>query len=135
MRAAVDGVDVVGKTENGFRVGVVVLEADFYVHIIFVGFHVDRFVVERLLAAIEVLDEFSNAAVVLEFGALGFIGLRVGLALVGERDDQTFIEKREFAQALGERVEVVLEGGSENCLSGTKVNLGTGLYFCGAGFS
>jgi len=30
MRAAIDGIDVIGKTENGFRIGIVVLEADFH---------------------------------------------------------------------------------------------------------
>ena len=83
MRAAVDRVDVVGKTENRFRVGVVVLKRDLDVHVFLVGFHVDRLVVERLLAAVEVLDEFGYAAVVLELGALGFAGLRIGLALIG----------------------------------------------------
>ena len=33
MRAAIDGVDVVGETEDGFGIGVVVLEADFDVHL------------------------------------------------------------------------------------------------------
>ena len=135
MRASVDGVDVVGETENGFRVGVVVLEADFDVHVVLVGFHVDGFVVERLLAAVEVLDEFGDAAVVFEFGALGFAGLGVGLALVGERDDQALVQERQFAQALRERVEVVFEGGGENCFVGNEVNFGAGLYFGGAGLS
>ncbi len=91
MRASVDGVDVVGETENRFRVSVVILQADFDVHVIFVGFHVDGLVVQNGLAAIEVLDEFDDAAGVLELGPLGFAGLGVGLALVGERDDQAFI--------------------------------------------
>ena len=75
---------------------------------------------ERLLAAVQVLDEFGDAAVVLELGALGFAGLRVGLALVGERDEQALVQEREFAQALRERIEVVFDGGGENRLSGTK---------------
>src|SRR5208282_3949754 len=95
MRASINRVDVVGKTENGFGVGVVVLE----------------------------------------FGALGLARLRVGLALVGERDDQAFIEERQFAQALRECVEVVIDCGGENCLVGHKVNLGACFYFGGAGFS
>ena len=83
MRASVDRVDVVGETENGFRVGVVVLQADLDVHVFFVGFHVDGLVVERLLAAVQVLDEFGYATVVLELGSFGFAGLGVGLALIG----------------------------------------------------
>ena len=83
MRAAVDRVDVVGKTENGFGVGVVVLKRDLDVHVFLIGFHVNRLVVERLLAAVEVLDEFGNPAVVFELGALGFAGLRISLAFIG----------------------------------------------------
>ena len=135
MRASVDGVDVIGETENGFRVGVVVLQADFYVHLVLVGFHVDRLVVERLLAAVEVLDELGDAAVVLELGALGFAGLRVGLTLVGESDDEALVEKREFTQTLRERIEVVFEGGGENRFVGHEVNLGACLHFGGSGFS
>ncbi len=51
--------------------------------VVFVGFHVDRLVVERLLAAVQMLDEFGYAAVVFELGALGFAGLGVSLPLVG----------------------------------------------------
>ena len=133
MRAAIDGVDVVGKTENGFRIGVVVLEADFDMHLVFVGFHVDGFVVERLLATIQVLDKFGDAAVVLELGTLGFAGLRVGLALVGEGDDQALVQECQFAEALRESVEVVLESGGENRFVGHEVNLGACLDFGGAG--
>ena len=91
MRAAIDRVDVVGEAENGFGVGVVVLEADFDVYLVLVGFHVDRFVVQDGLAAVQMLDEFGDAAVVLELGTLGFAGFRIGLALVGERDHQSLV--------------------------------------------
>src|ERR1700674_893629 len=135
MRAAIDGVDVVGKTENRFRIGVVVLEGDLDVHVFFVGFHVDGLVVERLLAAVQVLDELGDAAVVLELGTLGFAGLGIGLALVGQRDDEALVQEREFAQTLRERVEVVFDGGGENSFVGHEVNLRACLYFGGAGFS
>ena len=79
MRAAIDGVDVVGEAENGFRVAVVVLQADLHGHAAALGFHVDRLVVQHLLAAVQVLDEFGDAAVVFELGALGLAGLGVGL--------------------------------------------------------
>jgi len=82
--------DVVGETENRFRVSVVILQADFDVHVYLCRLHVDGLVVQNGLAAIEVLDEFDDAAGVLELGPLGFAGLGVGLALVGERDDQAF---------------------------------------------
>src|SRR6202522_400632 len=100
MRSSIYGVDVIRETENGFGVGIIVLKADFDVDFVLIGFHIDNFVVERLLAAVEMLDEFGDATVVFEFGALGFSGLGVGLALVGQRDHETFVQERQFAQTL-----------------------------------
>ena len=100
-----------------------------------VGLHVDGLVVQRLLAAVEVLDELGDAAVVFELGALGLAGLGVGLALVGKRDDQALVEEGQFAQALRQSVEVVFDGGGENRLVGNEVNLGAGFHLGGAGFS
>ena len=70
VRAAIDGVDVVGEAENVLRIAVVVLQADFHVHAVAFGFHVDRLVVQHLLAAVQMLDEFRDAAVVLELRCL-----------------------------------------------------------------
>ncbi len=81
------------------------------------------------------LDELGDAAVVLELAALGFVSLGVSLALVGQGDDQTFIEEGEFAEALRKRVEVVFESGGENGFVGNEVNLGAGFYFGGSSFS
>src|SRR5450755_1617365 len=133
MRASVDGVDVVGEAENGFGVRVVVLHADLDVYVVFVGFHVDRLFVERLFAAVQMLDELGDAAVVLDFGTLGFAGLGVGLAFIGERDDQALVEEREFAQALRQGVEVVLDSGGENRFVGDEVYLGAA-FLGGPGF-
>ena len=114
MRAAVDGVDVVGETENRFGVGVVVLQADLHGHAVALGFHVDGLVVQHLFAAVQVLDEFGDAAVVLEVGGLGIASLGVGGALVGERDQQAFVQEGELTQALRQRV-VVIFGDGEEC--------------------
>ena len=70
MRAAVDGVDVVGKGEDRLGVAVVVLQRDLDLDAVALGFHVDRLVVQHLLAPVEVLDELRDAAGVLELGAL-----------------------------------------------------------------
>ena len=48
MRAAVDGVDVVGEAENGFGVAVVVLEGDFDFDVVALGFHHDGLLVQHL---------------------------------------------------------------------------------------
>ena len=71
MRAAVDGVDVVGEAEDRLGVCVVVLQPDFHVDAVAVVLHVDGLVVQNLFAAIEMLDELRDAAVVLELGTLG----------------------------------------------------------------
>src|SRR5262249_11988129 len=132
MRAAVHGVDVVGKAEDGFRVAVVVLQSDFHLHAITLGFHVDGPVMQDALAAIQVLDELGDPAGVFEFQALGFAGLGVRLALVSERDLQAVIQEGEFAQALGQRIEVVFRDG-EDLLVRKEMDLGATL-FCSSGF-
>jgi hypothetical protein len=63
-----------------------------------------------------VLDELGDAAVVLELGALGLAGLGIGDALVGERDEQPLVQKRELAQPLRKRVKVVFGDGEDRCI-------------------
>ncbi len=128
MRAAVDGVDVVGETEHRFGICVVVLESNLHVDAVAVVFHVDRLVVQHLFAAIEMLDELSDAAVVFEVGVLGLAGLRIRIPLVGQRDQQSLVQKCEFAQSLRQRVVVVLRLG-KNRPVGQEVNSGPGLHF------
>ncbi len=126
MRAAVDGIDIVGKTEDRFRVTVVVLERDFHLHSVALGFHVDRLVMEDALAAVQVLDELRDPARVLELQAFGFAGFGVGVAFVGQRDLQALVQEGQLAQALGQRVEVVL-GDGENLFVGKEVDFGAAL--------
>ncbi len=109
MRAAVDGVDVVGKAEERLRVAVVVLQGDFDVNGAvagragFLALHVDRRVMEDSLAAVEMFDKFRDAAVVKKIGCL--IGI---FALINECDLEAFVEESEFAETLGKSVEVKL---------------------------
>src|SRR5205814_9940293 len=63
---------------------------------------------------------------------LGFAGLRIGGALVGQRDQQSLVEECQFAQALRQRVVVVL-GGSKDGTVGKEVNL-RAAFFGGARF-
>ena len=102
VRAAVDGVDGVGEGENIFGVAVVVLHRDFDFDLLALAFHVDGRIVQRALAAIQVLDEFGDAAGEAEFGFLA-------AALVVERDFQALVQKGQLAQALRKRVEAVVE--------------------------
>src|SRR6185369_302073 len=94
-------------------VGVVILQANLHDHAAALGFHVDGFVVKNLLAPIQMLDELGDAAVVLELGRFRLARLGISGAFVGQRDQQALIEKRQFAQALGQRVKVVFGGGKD----------------------
>ena len=91
MRASIDGIDVVGKTENRFRVGIVVLQPDLHDHAAALGFHVDWFVMQYLFAPIQVLNKFGDAAVVLELDCFGLASFRLRRALIGQRDLQALI--------------------------------------------
>ena len=96
------------------------------------GFHVDGLLVQYILAAVQMLDELGDAAVVLELGALGLAGFRIGRALVGEGDEQALVQKGKLAQALRQRVLVVL-GGGENLAVGNEGDRGAA-PLAGTGF-
>ena len=64
---------------------------------------------QHLLAAIQVLDELGDAAVVLEFSRLRLAGFWVGRALIGKRDEQALVEEGKFPQTLRQRVVVVFD--------------------------
>ena len=73
------------------------------------------------------LDKFRDAAVIFEFGSLGLACLRIGGPLIGERNQQTLVQKREFAQALRQSIEVVVRG-SEDLFVGNEVNFRAALF-------
>ncbi len=108
--AAVDGVDVVGEAEQGLGVAVVVLQRHLHLQHaagdLARALHQDGFVVQHLLAAVEVADKLGDAAAVAELGGLVS-------ALVAQGDEQAAVEEAELAQAVGEGVEVVLGGGED----------------------
>src|SRR5581483_11367891 len=131
VRAAIHGVDVVRETEDRLGIAVVVLQADLDVDFVLIGLHVDRLVVQYRFAAVQVLDKFRDAAVVLEFGSLRFAGFRIRGALVGQRDQQALVKERQLTEALRQGVEVVFRR-SENALIGKEVNLSAALL-CSTG--
>src|SRR6185312_1041827 len=73
-------------------------------------------------ALVQVLDEAGDAVVVLEALRFELTGLRIGRALVGQRDLDALVEEGELTQTLCERVVVVLGGGKDGAV-GEKVNL------------
>ena len=124
MRAPVDGVDVVREAEHRLRIPIVVLQTNLHGHAAALRFHVDRLVVQHLLAAVQMLDEFRDAAVVLEVRMLGLAALRVGRPLIGQRNQQTFIQERKFAQPLRQRVVVIFHRPRKNAAVGQEMNFG-----------
>src|SRR3979409_54527 len=59
------------------------------------------------------LDELRDTAGVLELGVLGLARLLIGGTLVSERDQQSLIEERQFAQPLCQRVVGVFGRGED----------------------
>ncbi len=100
MRATINSVDGVSEGKNVFAVSVVVLQRDFDFDRPALPFHIDRRVVQRGFAAVQVLDEFADAARETELG--GFFG-----ALVGQSDLEAFVQEGQFAQTLRQRIEAV----------------------------
>ena len=66
MRAAINGVDVVGEREDIFSIGVVVLNREFQSDVVLAGFKVDGRVVQNLFVLVQVFDEFGDASRVLK---------------------------------------------------------------------
>ena len=108
VRAAIHRVDVVGEAEKAFRIAVVILQRDFHrqssrvVRQFPVGFEVDGLVVQHRLAAVQMLDELRDAAAVQELVALHRVH-----ALIGQVDFQAFVQERQLAQPLRQRVVII----------------------------
>ena len=62
------------------------MQRDLHAHAVAVGFHVDGFVMQHLLAAIEMLHKLSDATGVFEFCMLGFPGFAIRSAFICKRD-------------------------------------------------
>src|SRR6185295_7818069 len=82
MRAAVHCIDVVGEAKYRLRIPVVILHANFHDHAAALLFHVNRLVMQDLLAAIQMLNEFRNATGVFELGGFWLASFGIGRALV-----------------------------------------------------
>ena len=95
VRAAVDGVDVVGEGIDFLVVGVVVLDSDFDRQRVANLFEVDRFVVKNVAALVEMLHEFGDAAAIVELVRLLWL-----FAFIFDRDANAFVEKGFLAETL-----------------------------------
>ena len=65
--AAINSVDGVRKSENVFAVRIVVLQSDLDLHVSFFALNVYRRIVQRGLAAVQMFNEFGDAAGKAEF--------------------------------------------------------------------
>ena len=101
--AALGRVDVVGEGEDGLVVGRVPLHRHLDLTVGRLVVEEDDRAVDRVLVAVDVLDEVAHAAFVLEGDALA-LG-----ALVGELDAQVLGEEGRLAQALREHAEVEVD--------------------------
>ena len=119
MRAAVALRDIIRKAEHGFVVGVVPLQRRLDRQPVLLVLEDDGRN-ERVLGAIEPVDERLEAALVVHVHDFGR-----RLARVGQREAHPGIEKSEFAQPVFEGGEVVL-GLGERQLGGEKRHLGAG---------
>src|SRR5260370_13376210 len=119
VRFAIDSVDGIRKSKYVFTVRVVVLQRDFNLHGAALPLDINRRIVQRGFSAIQMLDEFSDAA-----GELEFRGLF--RALIGERDLQALIQESQLAQALCQGVKAV-DGLLENRRVGMEGNFRPGL--------
>ena len=126
VRAAVDGVDVVGEGEDRLGVAVVVLKRDLHIDAIAQSLPSRSACRAEPACPVDVLDELGDAAGVFELGALGLAGLGVGGALIGKRDFEALVQEGEFAQPLRQGVVVVFGDGEDGSI-GQEVNLGAAL--------
>ena len=93
MRAALRGMDVVGKGVDVLLIGVVVLESDLHRGPLDDALHVDGVREKDLFVFIEIADKFDDAALVMVDTLNG--GLH---ALIGQGDAHALVEKRHLAQ-------------------------------------
>ncbi len=114
--ATFDGVDVVDVGVGVFGVLAAVLQGDFVADAVLLAADVNDVGMERFAGAVEVFDEFDDAALVVEFVVLG------GL-LVLEENSRAAIEEGELLQPLVENVVREL-GGLEDLSVGLEGGFG-----------
>ena len=126
MRAAVALRDVVGEAQDALVIAVVPPHRAIDGDAVALGLDDDRLRQKRGLVAIEIFDEFVDAALVAHR-----LALLDGVAHVGEHNGDAGIEEGEFAQPVLQRREIELRHG-EGFLRRQERHLGTALVACGA---
>ena len=121
MRAAIALRDVVGEGQHHFVVAVVPPHGDLDADAVLLALDIDRFLDHRGLGAVDILDEFPDAALVFHLDPL-----RLRMAEVLQHDLHAGIEEGEFPQAILEDLEGVVEV-REGRGGGEETDLGAGL--------
>ena len=119
MRAAFNRIDVIGEGEDGFIERVGILHRNFNDDIVFFALKIDHIRVHWRFVAVQMLDKFQYAAVILEdFVAAG--------GFFPQRDFCAAIQEGQFAQTSGE--DIPLEAGlvRENGMVGHEGDLRAG---------
>ena len=102
MRTAVLLRNVVGVAVHVLLVGVIPLQAELDRNRVLLAAEPDDRIVDRRLVAVQIADELTNAALVLEYFALV-------VALIDQLDSYTRVQERQLADSLGEHVVVELD--------------------------
>ena len=116
VRAAVTLRNVVGEAQHLLVVAVVPLQRGLHRHPILLAPDVEDVGVQHVLGAVDVLDKARDAAREREI-------LFLVVAQVLQADAHAIVEERQLAQALGERLVVVLDLGEDRVV-GQEVHLG-----------
>ena len=106
MGAAVTLRDVVGEAQHVLMVAVVPPQRGLDADVVHLRPHHDRGGHHRLLVAVEIFDEFLDAAVVMHR-----LALLDRVAHVGQHDIDAGIQERELAQAMLQRREIIFDVG------------------------
>ena len=104
MGAALAVVDVVGVAEHLLAEPAVVFERDLDADLFAPALEVHRLRMDRLLVAVQILDELLDAA-----GKLEHVLARLLLPPVTQRDANPLVEKRQLAQPRGQHLERVID--------------------------
>ncbi len=81
MRATIALWNVVGEAQHFLVVGIVPPHRDFNGHTVFFALDINRCFQKRLLALVDILHEFDNAAIIVEF-----LFANIGMATVCKLD-------------------------------------------------
>jgi len=107
---------VLGEGENVFRRRCRCIAAQFRFEAAALAFHIDRRIVERFLAAIEMLDEFGDAAGEAELRAL------FRAFVVGQSDLEAFVSRKAYSRRRVAKRVVAENGFVENSAVGMEGN-------------